>query len=240
MSRRDVFGKAILDASKGKKVAMAVRRDDSRLDEEDVSHYFTNFDQFPKVEQKAMSLTEGLVLDVGCGAGRHSLYLQTKGLDVIALDISRLAIRVAHQRGIYNPIQAAAPLLPFKNQTFSTILLMFNNFGILGGYQETIIFLKELKRILKPNGIILASSIHATLTTNKSHLKYHEMNRKRGLPPGLVKIRLEYNGETGEWFKLLLASPDEMKMLSTKAELELAKTIGPVEGAYYVGIIKKS
>jgi len=240
MSSKDVFGKAILDASRGKKVTIKMRRDDDRVDEENGSYYFTNFDQFPPIEQKAMSLVQGLVLDVGCGAGRHALYLQKKGLNVVALDISHFAIKVAYQRGVNNSIQAAAPKIPFKNETFDTILLMYNNFGICGDYQETIKFLKELKRILKPNGIILASSLHATLTIDESHLKYHEANRKKGLPSGLVKIRLEYNDEATEWFKLLLASPEEMKMLSKKANLELGKTMGPANGPFYIGIIKKS
>ena len=239
MSLKDVFGKAIIDAFKGKKVIINVRRDDGRLDQENGSFYFTDFNQWPDIEKESMKLVQGLVLDVGCGAGRHALYLQTKGFNVVALDISRLAIRVARKRGVSKPILAAAPWLPFRNETFDTLLLMFNNFGICEGYQETIKYLRELNRILKQGGCILASSLHPTMTNDESHLKYHELNRKRGLPAGLVTIRLEYGGEVGNWFKLLLASPEEMKMLSAKADLKLTKTIGPADGPFYIGVIKK-
>jgi len=118
-------------------------------------------------------------------------------------------------------------------------LLMFNNFGICGGYQETVRFLRELSRILRRGGRVLASSLHPTLTDNESHLRYHELNRKRGLPVGLVTLRLEYGGEVGNWFKLLLASPEEMKMLSAEAGLKLTKTIGPADGPFYIGVIEK-
>lgn len=239
MSPKDVFGKAIMDVFKGKKVAITIRRDDGYLDQENGSLYFTDFNQFPTVEKESMNLAQGLILDVGCGAGRHALYLQTKGFNVVALDISRLAIRVARKRGVSDPILAAAPWLPFRNETFDTLLLMFNNFGVCGGYQETTRYLTELNRILKQGGRILASSLHPTMTDNESHLKYHELNRKRGLPVGLVTVRLEYGGEVGNWFKLLLASPEEMKMLSAKAGLKLAKTIGPANGPFYIGVIKK-
>ena len=239
MSPRDVFGKAIMDVLKGKEVTITVRRDDGRVDQENGSYYFTDFNQFPTIEKESMKLVQGLILDVGCGAGRHALYLQTKGLNVVALDISRLAIRVARKRGVSNPILAAAPWLPFRDETFDTLLLMFNNFGICGGYQETIKFLKELNRVLKLGGCILASSLDPAFTDDESHLKYHELNKKRGLPVGLVKIRLEYGGEVGNWFKILLALPEEMEMLSAKAGLKLTKTVGPANGPFYIGVIKK-
>jgi len=239
MGSKDVFGKAIMDFFQGKKVTINVRRDDGHLDQENGSYYFTDFDQFPTIEKDSMNFAQGLTLDVGCGAGRHALYLQTKGFNVIALDISPLAIRVAHQRGVSNAIRAAAPWLPFQNETFETVLLMFNNFGICGGYQETVKYLIELNRILKQQGRILASSLHPTLTNDKSHLKYHELNRKKGLPIGLVTLRLEYGGEAGNWFKLLLASPEEMKTLSARAGLKLTQTIGPANGPFYIGVIQK-
>ncbi|MFQ6073781.1 MAG: class I SAM-dependent methyltransferase [Candidatus Bathyarchaeia archaeon] len=230
MSPRDVFGKAILDVFKGKKVTITIRRDDGRLDQENGNFYFTKFDQFPTIEKQSMNLVNGLILDVGCGAGRHTLYLQAKRFDVGALDISPLAIRVARKRGVSKPILAAAPWLPFRDETFDTLLLMFNNFGICGGYRETIRYLKELKRILKTGGCVLASSLHPALTDDESHLRYHELNRKRGLPIGLVTLRLEYGGEAGEWFKLLLASPEEMKMLSAKAASNSPKRSDPPMG----------
>jgi SAM-dependent methyltransferase len=240
MSRKDVFGKAIMDAFRSKKVTMAIRRDDGYLDDGNVSNYFASFEGFSVTDKEAMSLTEDLVLDVGCGPGRHSLYLQSKGLDVVSMDISPLMIRVASRRGVRAPILAAAPWIPFKEESFGTIILMFNGFGICGGYEETTVLLMELKRVLKLDGRILASSRHPTLTENKLHLKYHELNRRRGFPAGLVTIRMEYAGENGDWFQLLMASPEEMRMLSQRAGLVLSEIIGPDEAGFYIGVIKKA
>jgi hypothetical protein len=66
------------------------------------------------------------------------------------------------------------------------------------------------------------------------------LNRKRGLPLGLNRIRIEYEGETGDWFGLLLASPEEMRMLSQRAGLSLSETIGPDKMGSYTGVIKKA
>jgi 2-polyprenyl-3-methyl-5-hydroxy-6-metoxy-1,4-benzoquinol methylase len=103
MIRKDVFGKAIVDASGVKKVVITLRRDDGYLDQEDASHYFTTFQEFSQAEKDAIQLAHSKVLDVGCGAGRHSLYLQSKGLCVVSLDISALTIRVAKKNGSQRP-----------------------------------------------------------------------------------------------------------------------------------------
>ena len=77
MIGKDVFGKAIRDTSEGKRVAMTIRRDDGYVDDADTGRYFTTFNEFSEIEKESMSLARGLVLDVGCGAGRHALYLQS-------------------------------------------------------------------------------------------------------------------------------------------------------------------
>ena len=239
MARKDAVGKAIMDTFRGKKVKLVIRRDDGFLDNEDADYYFVGFDKFPEIEKRAMSLALDPVLDIGSGAGRHSLYLQSEGHGVISLDISPSMLRVATERGVKAPVLAAAPWIPFKNGSVGSVLLMFNGFGLCGGYEETVAFLKELKRVLRSGGNVLASTRHPTITKNKVHLKYHELNRGRGRPAGLVTIRLEYDDEAGDWFDLLLASPEEMRKLSERAGLELGDIFGLDETTYYIGVIKK-
>ena len=67
--------------------------------------YFEIIKTCRNLEQKALKLAKGSILDVGCGAGSHSLYLQEKGLKVKAIDISKGAIDVAKQRGIIHAIE---------------------------------------------------------------------------------------------------------------------------------------
>ncbi len=98
----DIFGKALLDYQKGNYIEDI--KTISSLDEEDiipVPYLFRNYEEMPVIEQKALQLCRGSVLDIGCGAGSHSLYLQEKEFQVTALDSSQGAIETCKQRRVY-------------------------------------------------------------------------------------------------------------------------------------------
>jgi 2-polyprenyl-3-methyl-5-hydroxy-6-metoxy-1,4-benzoquinol methylase len=63
-----------------------VERDDNFIDGDRKGYggsvYFAKYKDWSPIEKKAIAYARGRVLDVGCGAGKHALYLQKKGLDV--------------------------------------------------------------------------------------------------------------------------------------------------------------
>ena len=74
---KDLFGKAILDyQTHNCPEDLITETSISEADEMSVAYLFRDFKEMPKLEQKALQLAKGKVLDVGCGAGSHSLYLQ--------------------------------------------------------------------------------------------------------------------------------------------------------------------
>ena len=110
----------------------------------------------PKIEQTALQLAKGKILDVGCGAGSHSLYLQENGLEVTAIDISSNAIKACELRGI--KMARVQNVLDLENEKFDTILLLMNGTGIFGSLNNTAVYLQKLKSLLAPNGQILIDS----------------------------------------------------------------------------------
>ena len=96
------------------------------------------------------------VLDVGCGAGSHSLYLQNQNFDVTSIDISPNAIKACQLRGLKNA--RIADLLLFNKEKFDTILLLMNGTGIFGTLENTPKYLQHLITLLRPNGQILIDS----------------------------------------------------------------------------------
>lgn len=154
---KDLFGKAILDYQTNTSPEDIVTETNiTEADEMEVAYLFRDFNSMPKIEQTALQLAKGKILDVGCGAGSHSLYLQEKGLEVTAIDISSNAIKACELRGI--KMAQVQNVLDIENEKFDTILLLMNGTGIFGSLNNTAVYLQKLKSLLAPNGQILIDS----------------------------------------------------------------------------------
>jgi cyclopropane fatty-acyl-phospholipid synthase-like methyltransferase len=129
----------------------------SELDDLPVSYLFRDYQEMNALEKKALDLSFGKVLDVGSGAGSHSLYLQNeRKLEVTALDISPKSIEVCKARGVKNAI--CEDLLRFSEKNFDTILLLMNGTGIFQSLEHIDQYLQKLKSLVAENGQILIDS----------------------------------------------------------------------------------
>lgn len=117
---------------------------------------FRSFTEMDDMEQSALQLCEGKVLDVGAGAGCHSLYLQQKDIDVDALDISPGCIQVMAQRQVKNIIHQN--LFSLTEKKYTTILMLMNGLGICGTLDGCNLFLQFIKTILAAGGHVIAES----------------------------------------------------------------------------------
>ena len=155
---KDLFGTAILDyQTNNSPENISTETTISEADAMEVSYLFRSYKEMPKLEQEALQLAKGKILDVGCGAGSHSLYLQEKELEVTSIDISENAIKACALRGVKNA-QVQNVLDSNSNEKFDTILLLMNGTGIFGTLDQTSKYLQKLKSLLAPNGQILIDS----------------------------------------------------------------------------------
>jgi SAM-dependent methyltransferase len=153
----DLFGQAILDfQTHNAPEDLVTETNISEADDMSVAYLFRNYNDMPKLEKKALQLAKGKILDVGCGAGSHSLYLEEKGFDVTAIDISPNAIKACQLRGVKKA--RVQSVLEVENEKFDTILLLMNGTGIFGSLAETSKYLQKLQSLLNPNGQILMDS----------------------------------------------------------------------------------
>ena len=155
---KDLFGKAILDyQTNNSPEDLITETNISEADVMSVSYLFRDFSEMPKLEQKALQLCKGKVLDVGCGAGSHALYLQNvKQLEVQAIDISANAVEACKLRGVKNV--HVRNILDVQDEKFDTIVLLMNGTGIFGTLKETTKYLQKVKSLLNPDGQILIDS----------------------------------------------------------------------------------
>jgi SAM-dependent methyltransferase len=124
-------------------------------DEIPVKMLFRKENEMPPIERKALSMARGRTLDVGAGAGCHSLVLQQRGMDVTAIDISPLSVETMKLRGVKEVKQQDF----FEvDECFDTILMLMNGIGIVGRLQRMPLFFRLLDRILAPGGQLLCDS----------------------------------------------------------------------------------
>ncbi|MDO5980124.1 class I SAM-dependent methyltransferase [Flavivirga spongiicola] len=211
---KDLFGQALLEYQNGNHTEDIITSTSiSGEDTLPLPYLFRDFKDMPSLEKKALKLAEGSVLDVGCGTGSHSLYLQEKGLKVKAIDISKGAIDVAKQRGVMN---AEEKNILDETESFDTILLLMNGTGIFQELSQVSKYLSHLKSLLKDDGQILIDS---------SDIKYMYEDEDGGL---WVDTNSSYYGELDYFLSYKSEKEVPMKWLYLDFEtLKLAcETVG--------------
>lgn len=169
--------------------------------------YFRNWDSMPEIEQRALAECRGHVLDIGAGAGSHTLALQEQGLQVTALDISPEAVEVMKDRGAAHAI--AADIFEYNAATYDTLLLLMNGIGLVGTVEGLRRFLAHAKTLLNPNGqLLFDSSDVAYLCEGKLPTD--------GPYYGEVRCRYEYRQQKTDWFTWLYIDKDTLTQIATE------------------------
>ena len=124
------------------------------------------------------------MLDVSCGAGRHSLEAQRRGLGVVAIDISPGAVEVCRRRGVRDVRLLPLAAVDASLGAFDTVLMMCGNFGLVGTAEEAELVLRTLHAMTTPSARIVLDSIDPYYDSDSAELAYQTRNRARGRFPG--------------------------------------------------------
>lgn len=120
------------------------------------STMFRGFETMNEIEICAIEACRGRILDVGAGAGCHSLILQSRGLDVDAIDVSPGCVEVMRRRGVVKPYHRN--ILDISDSRYDTVLMLMNGIGISGSLDGLNLFIQQLDTLLAPGGQLLADS----------------------------------------------------------------------------------
>lgn len=220
MQKADPFGNALKDYLKDKKDRdIIVHSDIAEDDVIPVPYLFREYAEMPKLEQTALDMCKGKVLDIGGGSGSHALYLQEKSVDVSVIDISEGAVEVMQARGVQNVI--LGDINTYATEKYDTLLLLMNGIGLTGTLDGFKQFLMHCKGLLKPDGQIVfdSSDVLYMYEEEDGSVWINMMNEYHGE----VEFSMEYNGLKGEPFKWLYLDYGMMVQLAEqcgyKAEL---------------------
>jgi len=222
----DIFGKAVNDYHNQEYTEDIIVH--SSIAEDDIlpiPYLFRSFSKMPVIEQKALQLCKGKTLDIGSGAGSHSLWLQENSIDVTALDISVGCGMLSQKRTLKNIVTSS--ILDHK-ESYDTLLMLMNGTGIFEEISKVDIYLQHLKSLLKPNGQILidGSDIKYMYETDDGgywidiHSTYY----------GEVIMGMSYKGQRSQDFKWLYLDFDTLSLYAKKNELNCELIL---EGKHY-------
>lgn len=205
LNHKDPIGSALLDFFETQEdTSIIVKMDIADEDVLPSSYFFRSYDGCPKLEQLALQQARGKVLDVGAGAGSHSLYLQEQGLDVTAIDVSPNSVEVMQQRGIKN-----AELIDFydcQGGSFDTMLLLMNGIGLVQTLDGLEQFFAHARTLLAPKGQIILDSSDLIYMFEEDDGSYLiDMNDTYH---GEVEFNLSYKGIKGEPFNWLYVAEE--------------------------------
>ena len=218
---KDPMGRAIAEFyEKGKAAKLRVFSSQFDEDEIPVKHLFRTYDGMSPMEQKALDLAQGKILDCGSGSGCHALALQDMGKDVDAIDISPLSVEIMEKRGVQNASQVDL----FHHaavQKYDTVLMLMNGSGIIGKIENMGEFFTKMKQILKPGGVVyMDSSDLKYLFEDEDGSFVIDLN---GNYYGEVDFRMQYRQVKGEVFDWLYIDFQTLCMYASqygfKAEL---------------------
>ncbi len=239
-TEQDAFGLMLHDHLWGVEAREVVERDDGYIDvSAGPALYFASIDQWSRHTRAAMRHLRGPVLDVGCGAGRLALYAQEQGLEVLATDISPLAVAVCHRRGVRRAEVVAFEELGPALGAFATIAMLGNNFGLTGSREGAIEFLERAKAFTTPDARIIAESMDPYATENPDHLGYHERNRARGRMAGQIRLRVRYRTAATPWIDYLFVSVEEMEGILAGTGWEIRELLHS-DGPSYIAVIERT
>jgi hypothetical protein len=231
----DLLGQALLDYQHGHHSA-ALTVQCSAADDEQLpaAYFFRNLLAMPELERQALDESRGRVLDLGAGAGCHSLELQSRGFtDVKAIDQSAGAVQVMQARGVQEvALRDIFASRPADERPYDTILMLMNGLGLAGTLEGLDKWLTHARTLLAPDGQILATSSDISyLYEDEDGALVFDLN---GPYYGEVEYTFQYKNQAGQPFPWLFIDATLLEDAARQAGYEVDFLDTDESGQYLV------
>ena len=144
----------------------------------------------PYVKQAAGDVRGKTVLDLGCGTGRHSLWLAAAGADVTGVDFSEGMLAEAKRKANALPIRFIAhdlhDGLPFSDKQFDLVISGL----VLEHVRDLRSFFDETYRVLRRKGRAVVSAMHPAMFLRGSQARFTDPESGTVVQPGSIPHRI--------------------------------------------------
>ncbi|WP_420615075.1 class I SAM-dependent methyltransferase [Candidatus Palauibacter sp.] len=188
-------------------------------------------------ERYALDLCRGRVLDLGAGAGPHTLALQSVGLRVVAVEGSADVARLLRARGASSVVHA--DFRYWWRAGFDTVLMLMNGLGPVGTLAGLDRFLARAPRFLAPGGQLLVDGAEAA-PSRPSRAAMAASWPPAGEYPGEAWIELSHAGRVGRPFRELYIDSETLALHATRGGWRLDVVFEGGDGAYLARLTRRS
>lgn len=239
----DPLGRAMYDCQRGDRVGELVYRDGDDIEPHDVGGtYFTSPDEWSADWKQQLEALDGPVLDVGCGPGKHASWLQERGCDVVAIDVSPNAVRAARDRGLDRACLMDMFNLALQRDRFCSVIAIGTQLGLAGSIPGVRAFLSDLALVTDEGAVALVDSYDPAGLDPETFIGYRPDPR-----PGVARraFHFEYhrpdNGvgkrEIGRTLSFVLFGPERLRDVVVGTPWELAD-VSPGDSYYRARVAK--
>jgi len=234
------FGRALLDFHRGATEARIIVHTDLWQDEVTPVEDFYRPDEqpLPRLEKIALDLCRGRTLDLGAGAGRLTLELQRRGLEVTALDVSPEAVEVMRERGVTDARCGGLEVL--SGERFDSVVMLMHGIGLVGTLDGLADFLNQAINHLEEDGQIIFDSADLGVVMPQQFDDGIGEWRRGGAYPGEVEYRLSYEGIKGEAYPWLFIDPSTLANHAETSNLRLEILARAERGSYLARLRRRS
>jgi len=231
MMSSDILGDALLDFLKTGTDERLIAHTSYGPDETYfLDYFFRDLDGMPDLEQYALTLCKGKILEIGAGAGSHTLILQEEGKDIVAMDSSPGCVNVMLMRGLLKVQHMNVFNLPTGG--YNTLLLLMNGIGIAGNLGGLVRFLKKAEEITDSQAQILFDSTDVSHTLEKDE-------GESGRYVGEIKYQFDYRGVKGPWFEWLYIDQERLFKICEQTHWMPSILFEEGRGHYLARLLKK-
>ncbi len=232
----DAFGHMLMDYLEGRGGEELIERSDGHIALSASGE--TYFAEPSGLQRRIADRAAGRVLDVGCGAGRYALYLQERGLEVVGIDVSPLAVEVCRRRGVRDVRALSLEEVDSSLGSFDTVLMLGHNLSLLGSLRGAKRILKRMRRVVRPGGALIADTLDPYRTDDPTHLDYHAQNRAKGRMGGQIRMRVRYKTYKTPWFDYLFLALEELEELLQDTGWRVKEVIA-TDGPSYAVLVER-
>lgn len=239
----DPLGRAMYDYHHGERTWKLVYRDGDDVKEHDIgATYFTPPDAWSEDWKQRLDALDDPILDIGCGPGTHSLWLQERGREVVAIDVSPNAVRAARERGLRTACVMDLFHLGVRHGRFRSVIVIGTQLGLGGSLSGVRAILADLGAVTGRRATAIVDSYDPASLDSGSltgfrpdprlgvahrafHFEYHRPGDGRDGP------------EVGRTLSFVLFGPDRLRDIVVGTPWEVTEVV--TQDGYYRAWLEK-